>query len=87
MSGALYKSDNGAVLHDPHQCVGCWMCIMACPYGAIVRDPDSKTIIKCDLCLGREIPACVEACKTGAIIISEEELTGSLVEEVAQGVK
>lgn len=88
MSGALYKTESGAVIHDPQQCVGCWMCIMTCPYGAIVRDPENKIIVKCDLCLGRDVPACVEACKTGAIMaVEEEDLAQAIVEEVIQGAK
>lgn len=73
MSGALMKNDEGVVVHNPDKCVGCWMCIMACPFGAIKRDVKNKIIVKCDLCPHRETPACVEACKTGAIIFLREE--------------
>ncbi|MDD1768053.1 MAG: 4Fe-4S dicluster domain-containing protein [Methanomassiliicoccales archaeon] len=69
MSGALAKADDGAVRHDGIGCVRCWMCIMACPYGAILIDPKGKSILKCDLCPSRETPACVEACKTGALVL------------------
>ena len=43
MSGALHQDEKtGAVLHDKEQCVGCWMCIMVCPYGVIQRDLNGK---------------------------------------------
>ncbi|MFP4545802.1 MAG: 4Fe-4S dicluster domain-containing protein [Methanomassiliicoccales archaeon] len=73
ISGALRKTEEGTVIHDPEKCVGCWMCIMACPFGAIKRDPARNIIVKCDLCPHREIPACVEACKTGAIEVIDDQ--------------
>jgi carbon-monoxide dehydrogenase iron sulfur subunit len=69
LSGALAKEDDRAVRHDNKGCVKCWMCIMTCPYGAILIDPKDRIILKCDLCPDREIPACVEACKTGALTL------------------
>lgn len=74
MAGALYKGEDGAVHHDRDRCVGCWMCIMACPYGAITRDVESHTIVKCDLCPDRVSPACVAACRKEAMIIQWEEV-------------
>jgi carbon-monoxide dehydrogenase iron sulfur subunit len=32
--------------------------------------------VKCDLCEGREIPACVEACPTHAVILYEIDKAG-----------
>ena len=38
MTGAMHRDpDTGAVLCDQDKCVGCWMCIMVCPVGAILR--------------------------------------------------
>ncbi|MFC1511279.1 4Fe-4S dicluster domain-containing protein [Candidatus Margulisiibacteriota bacterium] len=65
MSGAIYKDDRGAVLHDEEKCVGCWMCIMACPFGVISRQ--EKIALKCDLCPDRDEYACVKACPTRAL--------------------
>jgi carbon-monoxide dehydrogenase iron sulfur subunit len=69
MSGALYQDEKtGAVLHNKEQCVGCWMCIMVCPYGAIQRDlTGKKAASKCDLCAGREVPVCVMKCPNEAL--------------------
>lgn len=74
ISGALYKDKaTGKTCYDPDQCVGCWSCLMACPFGAIRRNPAKKKIIKCDLCEGRHMPACVEACPNGALIFEDRD--------------
>jgi len=67
MSGAMYKDPSGATLHNKEKCVGCWMCIMVCPFGAVERRIEEKIAVKCDLCPDREDFACVEVCPTGAL--------------------
>ncbi len=70
MSGAMYKDrKTGQTKHDQDKCVGCWMCIMTCPFGALTRQKEEKIVLKCDLCPDRDIPACVEACPTGALFM------------------
>jgi len=69
MSGAMYKDENGATKHNKDKCVGCWMCIMVCPFSAISRQ--EKIAIKCDLCEGRDGYACVDACPTKALFTKE----------------
>ena len=74
MSGALkWDSQTNLVTHDREKCVGCWMCIMVCPFGVIGREKDSKVALKCDRCYGRDEPACVEACPTGALLYATLE--------------
>ncbi len=74
MSGALSKDEKtGATLHDKDKCVGCWMCVMVCPFGAIVRDIENHIAVKCDLCPDREDFACVVACPTGALFVGTKE--------------
>ena len=76
-SGALVKSEGGPVYLDHTLCVGCHLCLIACPYGVIYSIPGGDTLIKCDLCrerVGRdEDPACVEACPTKALRFIEPE--------------
>jgi len=78
MSGCLsYDKEKGVVLHDEMRCVGCWMCVMVCPYGAIRPNIKTRIPLRCDKCKDKDEPACVKACLTGAIIWQEElsELT------------
>lgn len=74
MTGAMHRDEEtGAVLSDPDKCVGCWMCIMVCPVGAIRRGLDRKVASKCDLCIGRETPACVANCPNEALVLEDDE--------------
>ncbi|MEM2866555.1 MAG: 4Fe-4S dicluster domain-containing protein [Candidatus Hadarchaeales archaeon] len=73
ITGAMHRDpDSGAVLCDERKCVGCWMCIMACPFGVISRGREKKIISKCDLCLGEEGPACVKNCPNEALVLEGE---------------
>lgn len=73
MTGAMHRDRaSGAVLCDDDKCVGCWMCIMVCPFGVISRGREKKVISKCDLCLGEKEPACVKHCPNEALVLEEE---------------
>jgi len=74
LTGAMRKdSVTGTITVDASKCVGCWTCIIACPYGALTRDTDSKSIIKCDLCPGQDIPVCVANCPNEALVLSSDK--------------
>ena len=63
---AIYLDDGtGAKIIDYNKCIGCKMCMIACPFGAITVDPLSRKVVKCDLCVGD--PACARFCPTAAI--------------------
>ncbi len=73
MAGALvYNSEKGIVVHDELRCVGCWMCVMVCPYGAIRPNLNTNMPVRCDKCKDKDEPSCIKACPTGAIIWQEE---------------
>ena len=79
ITGAMRRDPaSGAVLCDTDQCVGCWMCIMVCPVGAIKRGAPATTgkqarvASKCDLCMGAETPACVANCPNEAIVYQDD---------------
>ncbi len=74
ITGAMYRDEEtGAVLCDTDKCVGCWMCIMVCPFGVINRDLSGRKIAsKCDLCYGEEVPVCVKNCPNEALGFEEE---------------
>jgi len=70
MSGAMHKDKKtGQTKHNKEKCVGCWMCVMSCPFGALARQKQEKIVVKCDLCPDIDIPACVDACPTGALFL------------------
>lgn len=73
LSGAMQVNDEtGLVKHSEEKCIGCWSCIMVCPFGAITMDPHKKkAVAKCDLCLELSIPACVANCPNEALTLQE----------------
>jgi carbon-monoxide dehydrogenase iron sulfur subunit len=70
IAGAMTRDpETGVVHHDEDKCVGCWSCVMMCPFGAIHIDLEKgKVVSKCDLCKGDEVPACVAHCPNEALI-------------------
>ena len=75
LTGAMYRDkETDRVLHKKDKCVGCWMCIMACPYGVIKPDLKNKKVAsKCDLCIEVEFPVCVQNCPNEAIILVDDK--------------
>ena len=74
MTGAMQYSETGNVYHNTQQCVGCWMCVMVCPFGAVVPLAEAKKAGKCNLCEDETIPPCVLACPRQALwYLSPEE--------------
>ena len=71
-SKALLRADQDSpVMIEQDLCIGCKWCVLACPFGVISIDDESRTVIKCDQCFERlqhgELPACVSSCPTGAL--------------------
>lgn len=82
LPGAIYRDTaTNTVLIDAGVCINCASCAMACPYGVIryhadAGAPEGKVVaVKCDNCIERQgnglIPACVSACKVGALTFEE----------------
>ncbi|HLD82699.1 MAG TPA: 4Fe-4S dicluster domain-containing protein [Candidatus Omnitrophota bacterium] len=69
MAGCISKDKKtGKVDIDIERCVGCWMCIMVCPFAAISRQYTKENkALKCDLCPQRDNPSCVDYCPTKAL--------------------
>ncbi|QHQ37128.1 4Fe-4S dicluster domain-containing protein [Algicella marina] len=76
-TGASYKrTEDGIVLVNESDCIGCGLCAWACPYGAREMDPVEKVMKKCTLCVDRiynenipeedRVPSCVRTCPAGA---------------------
>ncbi len=64
-TGAMARDENGAVVSDPRKCIGCRLCVSACPLGNIHYSTKVKEIMKCDLCDGNA--QCAKYCPTRAI--------------------
>ncbi|WP_084503095.1 sulfate reduction electron transfer complex DsrMKJOP subunit DsrO [Desulfatirhabdium butyrativorans] len=75
-TGATYRTQEDGVVHVNREvCVGCHVCIDACPYGARFFNPITHTADKCDFCYHRITqgmePACVTACTGKARIFGD----------------
>jgi carbon-monoxide dehydrogenase iron sulfur subunit len=81
-TGAISRDpDMEIVVVDGHRCIVCAMCALVCPfdvltfYPSIGLESDKTVALKCDHCIERQkegqIPACVEACKVGALVFGE----------------
>jgi carbon-monoxide dehydrogenase iron sulfur subunit len=71
-TGSMSKDrDTGVVSHQTALCLGCGMCELACPFGVIGRQAQGNIIVKCDRCPELEVPACVTACPTRALLFAE----------------
>ncbi len=85
-SGVIKRDpDSGAILMDAALCKACAMCAIVCPFDAISfkvthRSAYNRDVAyKCDLCNERVkaggMPACVEACHSGALVYAEYDTT------------
>ena len=77
---AIHRDDeHGPVLFDRSRCIGCRMCVHACPFGVLTVDSSGRTVLKCDLCIERLAegmePACVAGCPTRAVTFELEDTT------------
>jgi tetrathionate reductase subunit B len=75
VQATVRREEDGVVVMYYGKCIGCGMCVSACPYDARFFNPIRHTADKCDFCSARIEqglqPACVEACVSGALIFGD----------------
>ena len=64
--GALAVRKGGGVLLDSSKCIGCGLCVAACPLGAIFWDDEENKPIICVYC-----GYCVNYCPHGVLAMEE----------------
>lgn len=71
-TGAMHYSAStpNLVELDTDVCIGCKMCVIACPFGNARYDSVARAIAKCDTCDGA--PQCVAMCPNGALEFVED---------------
>lgn len=71
ITGALTIKD-GVICIDQDKCVGCYTCVLSCPYGAVMPSPEG-VVQKCELCTKNAggKPVCVQGCPNQAIVFEE----------------
>ncbi|MCK5681078.1 4Fe-4S dicluster domain-containing protein [bacterium] len=86
---AYKKTKEGAVIYNADVCVGCRMCMVACPFGVPAYSYDSALhpeIIKCNFCYDKRLkngqpPACVEACPQDALTFGHRKTLVKIAHE------
>ena len=68
ISGAISRTEEGVIITNSDKCIGCWTCVMVCPYGVIGRHMETRKAYRCDRCPDLQVPACVDACPTQALV-------------------
>jgi carbon-monoxide dehydrogenase iron sulfur subunit len=73
----VQSEKTGVILVNEEKCDCCGWCMEACPYGAIVLNPEKETVMMCDLCGGE--PQCVEWCPEKALeLVTQKEFDANL---------
>lgn len=58
------------------RCIGCRICMIACPFGAMRYDPIRRKVFKCELCDGD--PQCVRLCPQEALKFEPKEVANTI---------
>lgn len=91
---ALIREEaTGIVRVIKEKCVGCKICILACPFGNMAFSSEDRRTVKCELCDGN--PECVAFCPTGALEFREADTAtiykkralSEKLERIYQGIK
>lgn len=74
-TGALYQRKDGIITIGAEECVGCKLCITACPYQALYFNPETQKADGCNFCAERidsqSVPYCLESCSGEAMVFGD----------------
>jgi len=73
---AIARNARGVLMVDEEKCVGCKLCEIACPVGAITVDPEKRVALKCTQCASIGEPQCVKHCYPKALQFLPAEKVG-----------
>jgi Fe-S-cluster-containing hydrogenase component 2 len=62
---AIQRQADGQIKVIEDRCIGCKMCLLACPFGVMSFSPEKGVAQNCDMCDGD--PQCVQFCTPGAL--------------------
>ena len=87
--GVVYRRKDGVVIIDPEKAKGKKEIVDACPYRVIFWNEALQVPQKCTLCAhrldeGGQLPRCVEACPTGALVFGDLEDPTSEIASLAK---
>jgi formate dehydrogenase iron-sulfur subunit len=77
--GALEKTASGPVVYRDDRCIGCRVCMLACPFNVPKFEWTARVpyIRKCTFCADRQAigmkPSCAATCPSGAITFGDRE--------------
>jgi len=85
--GAVYMRADGIVVIDPLKAQGRKEIVSSCPHRLIVWNADKQVTQKCTFCAhlldsGWQVPRCVEACPSGALVFGDLDDPDSAVSQL-----
>lgn len=82
---AIVTNDMGIVLVVPELCIGCRVCVDACPFGAMQFEDERALAMMCDVCFHRlkenKDPACMSICPTRCITVTGKKSIAAVFEK------
>jgi Fe-S-cluster-containing hydrogenase component 2 len=77
---AIRKEPDGMIKVHEERCIGCKMCLLACPFGVMGFHPEKGVAQNCDLCGGD--PQCVAFCVPAALEYAEVDTAATAQQKI-----